>query len=170
MNRAIRSAVVATAIGSMIACGSNPVEPPPPANIAGSYDMTVTASSTCSATLPADAREFKSIADITQTEATFKATLVGHVIFVSVSVSGSVSDNRIRIPRRRLARPERPRLEGRTCRRAHAQATSRPSAAWMRQSASPKSLRTSCSGSRSVRYPRRASRASRRASSALHRA
>ena len=96
MNRAIRSAVAATAIGSMVACGgSNPVEPPPPANIAGSYDMTVTASSSCSANLPAEAREFKSIADITQTEATFKATLLGHVIFVSLNVSGSVSDKTV---------------------------------------------------------------------------
>lgn len=95
MNRAIRSAVVATAIGSMIACGSNPVEPTPPANIAGSYDLTVTASSTCSASLPADAREFKAIANITQTAGTFKATLVGHVVFVSVTVSGSVSDQTV---------------------------------------------------------------------------
>ena len=92
MNRAIRAAVLATAIGSMIACGSSPVEPPPPANIAGSYTMTVTASSSCSANLPADARELQAIADITQTAAAFKVTLLGHVVLVSASVSGSVSD------------------------------------------------------------------------------
>ena len=91
MKRAILFAAVAAAIGSVTACGSTPVTPGPPANIAGSYDLTITASSTCSATLPADAREFKAIADITQTGSTFKATLVGHVIFVSVTVSGSVS-------------------------------------------------------------------------------
>lgn len=91
MKRAIRAVAVATVVGSAIACGSSPVEPVAPANIAGSYSMTVTASPTCSATLPADAREFKSIADITQTAGTFKATLVGHVIFVSVTVNGSIS-------------------------------------------------------------------------------
>lgn len=96
MTRVVLSTVMATAIGSVMACGGSPTTPPVPptlvpANIAGSYNLTITASSTCSANLPADAREFKSIADITQTAATFKATLVGHVIFVSVAVSGSIS-------------------------------------------------------------------------------
>ena len=91
MKRATRAVTVLAVLGSVMACGSSPVSPTPPANIAGSYNLTVTASPTCSANLPVDAREFKSIADITQTAATFKATLVGHVIFVSVTVSGSVS-------------------------------------------------------------------------------
>lgn len=99
MTRAILSAAIATAIGSMMACSSPttpPVPPDPvPANIAGSYDLTVTASSTCSANLPADTREFKAIADITQTAGTFKANLVGHVIFVSLAVSGSVSSQTV---------------------------------------------------------------------------
>jgi len=91
MKRVIRSGAIAITIGSVMACGDSSPVAPTPASIAGSYALTVTASSTCSATLPADAREFKSMANITQTATTFNATLLGHVIFISVTVSGSVS-------------------------------------------------------------------------------
>jgi hypothetical protein len=90
--RAIVLAAIATAIGAVTAC-NGPTTPPTqtPANIVGSYNLTVTASPTCSANLPADAREFKSIADIAQTAGNFTATLLGHVVFVSVAVNGSVT-------------------------------------------------------------------------------
>ena len=46
---------IATAMGSLTACGggsSSPTAPTPPANIAGPYSATITAASTCSANLP----------------------------------------------------------------------------------------------------------------------
>jgi len=47
---------MAMAIGALMACSDNsPTAPTPPANVAGDYSATITASSTCSANLPAAA-------------------------------------------------------------------------------------------------------------------
>ena len=94
MKRAIRSAVLATAIGSLMACsGSSPAAPAPPANIAGLYNATVTASSTCSAKLPSETRVLNYSADVSQTGATAQVQITPH--------GGSQSQS----PARSLARP-----------------------------------------------------------------
>lgn len=90
MKRAMRVAAVATAIGSVMACGS-PAAPEPAANIAGSYNLTITASPTCSASLPPETRVLKYIANVTQTGAAFNVSLLAHVIFTSAVTTGTVS-------------------------------------------------------------------------------
>ena len=62
-----------------------------PGNIGGSYNVTITASSTCSANLPADTRVLNYVSDISQTGAAFNAQLLAHVIFNTVTVTGTVS-------------------------------------------------------------------------------
>ena len=100
MKSAIRAAVLATAIGSLMACDGSPTPPTPtptptptPANIAGAYDLTLTASSTCSANLPAETRTLKYIASVNQTgtlNTLFIITLTGDVVFGEVVISGGI--------------------------------------------------------------------------------
>lgn len=92
---------IAIAIGSLVACdggGSSPTTPTPTptnASIAGSYNLTVTASSTCAANLPTDTRVLNYIADVTQTGTAVQVTLLAHVIWNSVTVVGTVSGQTI---------------------------------------------------------------------------
>ena len=83
---------IAMAIGSLMACGgSSPAAPPPPANIAGSYNASITASSTCSANLPSTMRVFNYSADVTQTGATAQVLFNPHggsPVTVAATVSG----------------------------------------------------------------------------------
>jgi hypothetical protein len=92
------------AIGSLMACagcggGSSPAAPTPPANIAGSYSATITASSTCSANLPAAAWELGFLATITQTGSAAQVQLIAHAPGApSVTVSGTVSGQTVNFP------------------------------------------------------------------------
>ena len=93
---------IATAIGSLTACGggsggSSPTAPTPapPANIAGSYNATIGASSTCSANLPPETRVLHYVANITQTDAAVQVQLLAHVIWNTVTVNGTVSGQTI---------------------------------------------------------------------------
>ncbi len=87
---------IATAIGSLMACGgSSSPTAPTNANIVGSYDLTITASSTCSANLPSETRVLKYVANITQTGAAFNLSLLGHVSFNSATTTGTVSGQTI---------------------------------------------------------------------------
>ena len=90
---------IATAVGSLMACrggsaGSSPTAPPP-ADIAGSYNATITASSTCSANLPSEARVLNYVANITQTGPAVQVQLLAHVMWNNVTVTGTVSGQRI---------------------------------------------------------------------------
>jgi hypothetical protein len=91
---------IATAIGSLTACGgdSGPTAPTaPPANIAGPYALTVTAASTCSANLPFPVLGFA--ATITQTGAAVQVQLVAHAPGApSGTVSGAVSGQTVNFP------------------------------------------------------------------------
>jgi hypothetical protein len=87
---------IATAIGSLVACGggssggsSSPTAPTPAASIAGSYQLIVTAASTCSANLPAAAWEIGFLATVTQSGATAQMQLLAHGGGTS-TVSGTV--------------------------------------------------------------------------------
>jgi len=95
---------IAMAIGSLVGCGgasggSNPTAPTPTASpstptnasIGGSYNVTITASSTCSVNLPADTRVLNYVSDISQTGGSFNAQLLAHVIFNTVTITGTVS-------------------------------------------------------------------------------
>ena len=90
---------IATAIAPLVACGggsrgSSPTAPTaaaPPANIAGSYNLAIGASSTCSANLPVETRVLHYVANITQTGAAIEVQLLAHVIWNSVTVTGTVS-------------------------------------------------------------------------------
>ena len=89
---------IAMAIGSVMACsgGSTPTAPTPAnANIAGSYNATITASSTCSANLPSATRMLNYVANVTQTGAAVNVQLLAHVIWNNVTVSGTVSGQTI---------------------------------------------------------------------------
>jgi hypothetical protein len=92
MGKHITRFAIAAALGSLTACGggSTPTAPTN-ATVAGSYDMTVTASSACSANLPAETRVLTYLATVTQTGAAVQITLQGHVIFNSVTISATVS-------------------------------------------------------------------------------
>ena len=96
---------IAMVIGSLTACGGSPAAPTPPANIAGSYNGTITASSTCSA-LPSTTRVLHYIAEVSQTGGAAQAQLLSHggsgatvtatvsgqtVTFPSFSLSGNVA-------------------------------------------------------------------------------
>jgi hypothetical protein len=90
--------VLATAIGSLMACGgSSPIAPTPPANIAGSYIASVTASSTCSANLPSATRVLNYAADVAQTGATAQVQINPHG-GTTVTVAGTVSGQTINFP------------------------------------------------------------------------
>ena len=94
---------IATAIGSLMACGggsSSPTAPTaPPANIAGPYSATITASSTCSANLPSETRALDFFATVTQTGAAVQVQLIAHVPGVpAVTFSGTVSGQTVNFP------------------------------------------------------------------------
>ena len=96
---------IATAIGSVTACGggsSNPTAATPPAapaNIAGPYGANVIASSTCSANLPSETRTLGFFATVTQTGAAIQVQLVAHVPGApSFTVSGTVSGQTVNFP------------------------------------------------------------------------
>ena len=96
--------VLATVLGSLMACDGSPTPPTPtptptptpspaPAIIAGSYDLTLIASPTCSQNLPAATRNLKYIANVTQTgtlNTLFIVTLTGNVVFGDVIISGGI--------------------------------------------------------------------------------
>jgi hypothetical protein len=99
-------ALVATAIAASTACGAaDPTTPttpvvPTPANIAGSYDLTIAASQTCSQNLPVAARTLKYVANITQTgslNTLFIMNLSGDVAFGDVIISGGITENVLKI-------------------------------------------------------------------------
>jgi len=92
---------IAAAIGSLTACSggsSSPTAPTlPPANIAGPYGATLTASSTCSANLPFPVLGF--LATVTQTGAAVQVQLTAHAPNAPTStVSGSVSGQTLSLP------------------------------------------------------------------------
>lgn len=92
---------IAMAIGSLMACGagSSPTAPTSapaaPANIAGSYDLSIGASSTCSANLPVDTRVLHYVANVSQTGAAFNVQLLAHVTWNNAVVTGTVSGQTI---------------------------------------------------------------------------
>src|SRR3954469_5739593 len=90
---------IAMVIGSLTACsgGSSPAAPTPPANIAGPYDLTITASSTCSANLPAAAWVLGFAATVTQTGAAAQVQLLAHQ-GATGTVSGMVSGQTLNFP------------------------------------------------------------------------
>ena len=91
------------AIATLMACGggsSSPTAPTPsapPANVAGSYGATLTASSACSANLPFPVLGF--LATITQSGAAAQVQLVAHAPGApSSTVSGTVSGQTLNFP------------------------------------------------------------------------
>jgi hypothetical protein len=92
---------IVVAIVSSVACGGGcgssnastltAPAPGPPANIGGSYNATITASSTCSSSLPAATRVLNYIANITQTGTAVRGQLLANVIWNSVTIVGTVS-------------------------------------------------------------------------------
>jgi hypothetical protein len=97
---------IAMAIGSLTACGdsggSSPTAPTAaptpaatPANVGGSYNLTITASSTCSASLPSETRVLSYIANVSQTEAAINVQLLAHVIWTTATVFGIVAGQTI---------------------------------------------------------------------------
>jgi hypothetical protein len=93
---------IATALGFLTACSgdSSPTAPTAqPANIAGSYDMVVTAASSCSANLPAETWALQFLATITQTDAAVQMQLVAKVPGVpEVTFPGTVSAQTVTFP------------------------------------------------------------------------
>ena len=93
---------IATAIGSLAACGGGGTSPTaptpaPPANVAGPYDATITASSNCSANLPSETRVVDLFATITQTGAAVQVQLSAHG-GGTATVSGTVSGRTVNLP------------------------------------------------------------------------
>ncbi len=87
---------ILVAIGSLVACGGgngSPTAPTtPPANIAASYGVTISASSTCSANLPNETQALDFLANITQTGSAIQVQLIAHLPGVpETSFSGTVS-------------------------------------------------------------------------------
>ena len=93
---------IAMAIGSFVACGgdSSPTAPTStPANVAASYSAKVTASSTCSANLPAETRSLDFLLNMTQSGSSVQVQLIAHVPGVpETSFSGSVSGQTVNFP------------------------------------------------------------------------
>ena len=95
---------IATAIGSLAACGgdgSSPTAPTPapPANVAGPYDANIIASSTCSANLPSETRSLFFVATVTQTGAAVQLQLVAKAPGnPSVTVAGTISGQTVSFP------------------------------------------------------------------------
>lgn len=71
--------MLSPALALVTACGGGPTAPVPPANVAGSYDLTVTASTACSANLPAESRTLEFLANIAQTDVTVQVQLIAKV-------------------------------------------------------------------------------------------
>ena len=91
--------VLAPALGMLTGCGSGPTAPAAPANTAGSYNVTVTASTTCSANLPAAARAPEFVANIAQSDAAVQVQLMAKVPGVpEIAFSGTVSGQTVRFP------------------------------------------------------------------------
>jgi hypothetical protein len=91
---------IAGTIVALTACGdSGPTAPTAPANIAASYAATVTASSTCSANLPAEVRVLNFAANITQTAAAIQVQLIAHLPGVpETGFAGTVSGQTVNFP------------------------------------------------------------------------
>jgi hypothetical protein len=95
---------IAAVIGSFAGCGgssggNSPTAPTPPANIAGSYDTTITAASTCSANLPTETRALQFLSEVTQTGATVQVKLIAKVPGVpELAFSGTVSGQTVNFP------------------------------------------------------------------------
>jgi hypothetical protein len=87
------------ALGPLMACGGcgSSTSPTPPANVAGEYNATITASSTCSAQLPAAAWVLKYPATVTQAGTSVQVKLVHHQ-GSSVTVNGTVAGQTIDFP------------------------------------------------------------------------
>jgi hypothetical protein len=93
---------IGMAIGYLMACegcdgGSGATAPAPPANVAGDYTATITASATCSTDAPAGAWVLKYAATDTQTGAAVEVKLIRHQVS-TVTVTGTVSGQRITFP------------------------------------------------------------------------
>ena len=90
---------IAMTFGSLMACGggSSPTAPTPPANIAGSYNASITASSTCSANLPSATRVLNYAAEVSQTGAAAQVQLIPHG-GSTVTVTSTVSGQTINFP------------------------------------------------------------------------
>ena len=90
---------IAMAIGSLTACsgGDSPTAPTPPANIAGPYNVHITASSSCSASLPSEAQALLFVSTVTQAGASVQMELVGHQ-GGTATVSGAVSGPTVSFP------------------------------------------------------------------------
>ena len=87
------------ALGLLMGCGSGPTAPAAPANIAGSYNVSVTASTTCSANLPAEARDLQFLANIAQTDTTVQVQLIAKAPGVPENAfSGTVSGKTVSFP------------------------------------------------------------------------
>ena len=87
----IKWLVIGTAVASLMACGGSPSAPTPPANIAGSYNASVTASSTCSANLPSATQVLNYGAEVSQTGATALVQFLPHggsAVTATATVSG----------------------------------------------------------------------------------
>lgn len=91
--------VITPAFGLLMGCGSGPTAPAVPANVAGSYNVSVTASTTCSANLPAEARALEFLANIAQTDAAVQVQLIAKVPGVpEVAFAGTVSGQTVNFP------------------------------------------------------------------------
>ena len=90
---------LALALGVVTGCGSGPTAPVANANIAGSYDATVTASAACSANLPAESRALDFLVEMAQTGTAIQVKLIAKVAGVpEVSFAGSVSGRTVSFP------------------------------------------------------------------------
>jgi hypothetical protein len=84
--------MLAPALGLLAGCGGGPTVPTAPANIAGSYNVYVTASITCSANLPAESRTLEFLANIAQSDVIVQVQLIAKVPGVpEVSFPAAVS-------------------------------------------------------------------------------
>ena len=89
--------VIAAVVASATACGSSPSAPTTPANIAGSYTASITASSTCSANMPTTTRVLNAAAEVSQTGAAAQLQFNIHG-GSPVTVTGTVSGQKINLP------------------------------------------------------------------------
>jgi len=94
---------IAAVVGSLTACSggsSSPTAPMgTPANIAASYATKVTASSTCSASLPAETLALDFLANVTQAGGALQVQLIGHVPGLpEVTMPGTISGQTVNFP------------------------------------------------------------------------
>ena len=98
----MKNSLAISAILFLAACSgdNSPTAPSAaPANLAASYDVTVTASATCSASLPTETQVLNFLAEITQTGAAAQVKLIAKVPGVpETSFSGTVSGETITFP------------------------------------------------------------------------